>query len=555
MRLSLPKGILVLSLLSQVSLARLTIAIVASALSGVAAMGATICILESFRSGDILWWQFALVAVFSVAIGRYSRLALGRLASQSSARLRRRMIRSVLHARLLDLERIGSTRLFVAFTGDLVSIGTAVRNLATLVANAAFLVMLLGYIGWLSLPRMTATAILSVVCIGGAVILRRLERKHRRATSEAWDKVIHVFGVVVEGVKQLKLDRPLARRALLSFEERQREQQQSARTMARYSDTVEVWIQSMVYVILGVAVFGHFTDDAQLRLGFGLLALLQIRRPLRSLIIDTRAFNEASIGLQRILELGLPLSRDVGQRERPQRLSFSDRAWRSLDLAGVVFKYEENPADNFVLGPVDVSLHPGEIVFVIGENGGGKTTLAKVLTGLYAPTAGVIRFDGNAIDERNISSYGSKFAAVFGDFSLFEGIADLKYGKGDRESEELASWLKLEQWMPTAESEPAGKSTALSTGERRRIALFMALLQDRPIFLFDEWTADQDPRYKNFFYNEVLPRLRDSGKLVIVISHDEEYFHTADRVLTLERGKPPVFVTPASFLRSPEAIP
>ncbi len=546
----LPRGMLLLGVLSQVSVLRLTVAILASFLSGIAAMGATICVLESFRSSEILWWEFAAVAAFSVVIGRYSRVLLGRMASQSTARMRRRLIRSVLHAPLLDLERIGATRLLVAFTNDLVSIGTAVRHLATLVASVGFLLVLLGYIGWLSPARMIVTAILCFICITGGIILRRLERKHRHAASEAWDKVVHVWSMVVDGVKQLKLDRPLARRALLSFQERLGEQQQFAKTVARRSDLIEAWIQSMFYLILGAAVFGPFGDEGQLKLGLGLLALLRIRAPLRSLIVDTRAFNDASIALQRIMELGLTLTRTHLEHDSPQPKPAFPRYWRSLELEGVTFKYEEKPEDNFALGPLEISFHPGEIVFIVGENGSGKTTLAKVLTGLYAPTSGTIRLDGTAVDDRNANWYRSKFAAVFGDFCLFEGVADLNRGELDHEAAELAVWLKLHRWMPTT-PDSSGKSTALSSGERRRIALLMALLQDRPLVVFDEWAADQDPRYKDFFYGEVLSRLRDSGKLVVVISNDEEYFHTADRVLWLEREKPPTWRSPLSFGRSP----
>jgi putative ATP-binding cassette transporter len=543
-----------LGLLAQVSALRLATAILASVLSGVAELGAIVCVLESFRTGAVLWWQFACVALFSVVIGRYSRASVSKLASQSIVRMRRRLVRSVLHVPLLDLERIGLTRLLVAFTGDLVGVASAVRNLASLSTSSAILLACLAYIGWLAPAIMLVTALLCVVCIGGAVVLRRLEREHRHSGREAWDRVVRVYGMVLEGVKQLKLNRPLARLVLLSFEHRMREQQQSGGTRSRYSDLVATWIQAMFYVILGTAVFGPF-GNAQLKVEFGLLALLQIRRPLRSLIADSSAFADASVAFQRISEIGLKLSEDDSVREGARRAPPSSRVWRSLNLKGVQFRYGGGDRkDNFAVGPLEMTLRPGELVFIAGGNGSGKTTLIKVLTGLYPPTSGTIRFDGVAVDERNIHWYRSKFAAVFADFCLFEGVADLPPDALDHQAEQLALRLKISRWMLAA-PESSDKWTALSSGERRRIALLKAVLEDRPILVFDEWATDQDHRYKDFFYEEFLPKMRDSGKLVVAISDDERYFHAADRVLWLERGEAPTWRSPSSFGKAEEVIP
>jgi putative pyoverdin transport system ATP-binding/permease protein len=499
----------------------------------------------------VLWWQFALTASFALAIREYARATLGRLATKAALRLRRRLVRSVLHVPLLDLERIGSARLLVAFTSDLNGVASAVRNLVSLFSSSAFLVAMVAYLAWLTTERAVATTILLVACIVGAVLLRRLETARRHSAREAWDQVVHVYSMLLDGVKQLKINRQLARQVLRSFEERAHDQMQSGARRGRSFDVVGTWVQFMFYVILGVAVFGPFGDTSLLRRGFGygLLALLQIRGPLRSLISDSRAFADASVALKRITELGVTLSEDQ-EHDVARRVPETRGRWRSLDLHGVVFRYQaENSADEFILGPLDMDLRPGEIVCVAGGNGSGKTTFAKILTGLYPPSGGHIVLDGTTIAEETVRWFRSKFSVVFADFCLFEGVADLRPRQVAKEAERLAVRLKLEQWM-LATAESPGTSAQLSSGERRRIALLMALLEDRPILVFDEWAADQDPRYKDLFYKEILPRIRDSGKLVVVISHDERYFHVADRVLWLERGKPPIWRAPASFAES-----
>ena len=159
---------------------------------------------------------------------------------------------------------------------------------------------------------------------------------------------------------------------------------------------------------------------------------------------------------------------------------------------------------------------------------------------------GTIQLDGITVDEHNLHWYRRKFAVVFSDFCLFEGVADLQLDDLGSELNWLTSRLKLTRRILT---EPASQneSTPLTSGERARIALLRAVVEDRPVFVFDEWAIDQDHAYKEFFYQEFLPKLRNARKLVVVISDDERYFHTADRLLWLERGEPPVWRSPSSF--------
>lgn len=547
-----------LILLSEVPKLRLVIAILASVISGISTVAALICILQSLRSTHILWWQFICFAVVAVVSRTYARLIPKSLMATAILRMRRRMIRSVLHMPLEEFERIGAARLLVGFTTDLSSIAAAVRNFVHLFSAAAFLLACLAYLAWLSPDRAAVTAFLLLLTIGVAILLRRLERRHGRTTRSALDRIVHVFRTVLDGVKQMKLNRTLSRQVLRAFEDRMRDMQKSGGQRGWYSEAVAAWIQSMSFVILGIAVFAPFSETSRfLAAGYGVLALLYMRGPLQSLVADSGAFAEASIALQRINELGLTLSKDV---ERPDRaakremrrsmaMSVSSN-WESLRLREVVYRYEGgHPDDDFTLGPADIVLNPREIVFVAGGNGSGKTTLLKVLTGLYAPTSGAIHLDGVAIDATNVGLYRTKFAVVFSDFCLFEQVADLHYDEFSFEAERDAKRLRLKPWM-LAPRDASDGSAKLSAGERRRAALLMALLEDRPILVFDEWAADQDPHYKDMFYREILPSLRSKGKLVIVLSHDERYFHLGDRVLWLERGEPPVWRTPQSF---PEA--
>jgi putative ATP-binding cassette transporter len=539
-----------LSFVAQVSKLWLAAAVFASLLSGLSTMGALICVFVSLRSGEMLWWQFICLGAFSVLCRTFAQFLLGRLTAMSILRLRRRLIRSVLHVPLRDLERIGSERLLAAFTTDLASIGGAVRNVISVFSSSAFLVACMSYLAWFSVPRMAVVASLLVVCIIGAVTLRLYEKSRRRSTREIWDRVVRIFMMMLDGVKQLKISRVLSRKVLNAFETTARAHKNEIGPRSRnYSDAVSTWVQSMFLVILGAAVFIPYGDDIELRSAFGLLAILYLRGPLRSLIQDSAGISDASVALQRITELGLTLDEDR-ERDRGRKLmamfTLPSRTWRSLTFRNVTFNYEGGSAeDDFAFGPLNITLHPAEIVFVAGGNGSGKTTFAKLLSGLYTPTAGSITFDDVVVDENSIRQYRSKFAAVFSDFCLFEGVADIEPQEMGRETERLAARLKLKAWMLAAQAD--GQPAGLSAGERRRVALLMALIEDRPIVLFDEWAADQDPQYKELFYRDILPSLRARGKLTVVLSHDERYFHLGDRVLWLERGQAPVWRSPQSF--------
>jgi len=546
----------------QVSKISLAIAVLTSIVSGLAAVGTLICILQSVRTNHSYWWQFICFAVLAVVSRLYSRLIPTSLTISSILRLRRRMIRSILHMPLEDLERIGAARLLVGFTSDLTNIGAAVRSFVHIFSSAAFLLAGVGYVAWLSPARAVVTAVLVVVTIVIAILLRRSEKAHAQEVRQVWDRVVHMFRIMLDGIKQMKLNRLLSRQVLRSFESRNRNMQNATGQRRWYSEMVPVWIHSMSFVILGVAIFApFFNDDTSLLVGgFGVLALLYIRAPLQSMVLDSGAFAEATVGLERIYELGLTLDNEASEHRtrgdlREESIGARSPNWTSLELRNVVFRYRDShPDDDFALGPVDIVLHPGEIVFVSGGNGSGKTTLLKVLVGLYSPVEGTILYDGKPIGESMLRYYQNKFAVVFSDFCLFEGVADLDFEELSFEAKRIANRFKFKPWM-LAPLENINSSAKLSAGEQRRAALLIALLDDRPILVLDEWAADQDPQYKDIFYLEILPSLRAKNKLVVVLSHDERYFHLGDRVLWLERGRPPIWRTAQSFAAKSDSEP
>jgi putative ATP-binding cassette transporter len=210
--------------------------------------------------------------------------------------------------------------------------------------------------------------------------------------------------------------------------------------------------------------------------------------------------------------------------------------FQRIELASVTHGYRgECAEDQFLLGPLSFVLTPGEIVFVVGGNGSGKTTLAKLLIGLYVPEAGEVRLDGRAVTAADRDAYRQLFAVVFSDFYLFEELLGAARPDLDERVRVRLAELRL---LGKVEVHQGVLSTlALSQGQRKRLALLAAYLEDRSVYVFDEWAADQDPQFKEIFYLEILPELRARGKAVVVISHDDHYYRVADRILRLDYGQ------------------
>jgi putative ATP-binding cassette transporter len=201
----------------------------------------------------------------------------------------------------------------------------------------------------------------------------------------------------------------------------------------------------------------------------------------------------------------------------------------------VIYSYDAPAgARPFVVGPANFSISSGKVVFVVGGNGSGKSTLLNLLTRLYQPKHGVILWDGVPVDQTNTHDYRHLFATIFSDFHLFDRL----YGQPHIDEPAIQSLIQEVEMSDKVRFSDGRFSTLdLSTGQRKRLAMVVARSEARPIMVFDEWAADQDPHFRRFFYDTLIPSLRASGKTVIAVTHDDRFFGAADRVLVMEEGK------------------
>ncbi|SUD48282.1 ABC transporter ATP-binding protein YojI [Nocardia otitidiscaviarum] len=198
----------------------------------------------------------------------------------------------------------------------------------------------------------------------------------------------------------------------------------------------------------------------------------------------------------------------------------------------------------FRLGPIDLTFEPGQITFIVGGNGSGKSTLAKLITGLYVPRSGFVEFDGEQINHENIEWFRQNCSAIFTDFHLFEDYLGFDRPGIDDEVRHYLEELQIAHKVTVRDGRLS--TIDLSQGQRKRLALLTALLEDRAVYLFDEWAADQEPRFRDVFYREILTKLKERGKTVIVITHDDRYFDLADQLVKLDYGRLEDVSTPAA---------
>ncbi len=483
-----------------------------------------------------LLWGFVGLVIISLITTLISQFLLAQLAQDAIYKLRLRISGWILASPLRHLEELGTSRLLATLTEDIQAISSGVFSIPTLCVNAAIVMASLAYLGWLSIGVLLGTLVFMALSISLVQLLINRAVRSFTAAREENDALMTHFQAITNGIKELKLHSQRREDFL------QEDLQTTAATLRSHRIGSQRAIalsggigELSFFVLLGLLVYGLpqiQTVSAELLSGY-VLTISYLMRPIGNTLAILPNLGLAGVALRKIDTLGLSLA---SRAETLAHMTLSPHEFKQIDLQQATHSYQLAGEENtFTLGPIDLSLHPGELVFIVGGNGSGKSTLAKLITGLYVPDSGEIWLDGKIVDDRNREQYRQLFSTVFADFYLFDRFVGLRLADGDAQADMYLEKLQLTHKVAISEGKLS--TTALSQGQRKRLALLTAYLEDRPIYLFDEWAADQDPFFREIFYQQLLPELKQRGKAVLVISHDDRYFHLADRVLKLDYGK------------------
>ncbi|RKG52244.1 cyclic peptide export ABC transporter [Corallococcus sp. AB011P] len=529
-----------LSLLFQASKGRFLASVLAGLVSGACGAGLIAMINRALAGTQAHGAVEVSLFVGLVVVALVSRIAAQVLISQinqdSLFDLRLKMSAQIARAPLRQLEEQGSHRLLSALTEDLFHLTNAMAMLPRLVINASTVFGCLVYMVMLSRTLLLALVICLVLGIATYRLSTARAVRDMRRAREVQDELMLHFRGLTDGIKEIKLHArrrdDFLSRVIADAAGRVKDLQRRAATAFAVGSS---WGMFLFFVVIGVLLFllPHLTQVNTTALVGYTLAVLYLQTPLMSLMEGMPLISRGQVSHTKLEALGLSLAASTEEAREPAALD-ARPSFQKLELRGATHRYQrEHDDQTFTLGPIDLELRPGELLFIVGGNGSGKTTLAKLITGLYSPQEGQILLDGQPVTAGTLEHYRQHFSAVFSDFHLFDRLmgleGELSQVQGFLERLKLEHKVRLDG--------KAFSTTALSQGQRKRLALVTTLLEDRAIYLFDEWAADQDPAFKAVFYRELLPELKRRGKAVVVISHDDRYFDAADRLLRVESGQ------------------
>jgi putative ATP-binding cassette transporter len=518
----------------------LVMAIIAGLAGGAASTAVLVAInagLErsSSQSAD-LFLVFLGLAALAMVTRAGSALLLVSIGASAMLQLRLQLSRQILDVPLKRLEDTGIPRLLAILTDDTLNILNAISNLPVVCINVAAVVTCLLFMAWQSLSLFLIVIVLIVLLLFTAQVPFMIAAGHFTRARKEHNTVMSHLRALISGIKELKVNRFRRREFVSELEESANRYRVHNIKAMRIAVLGATWAEMLTFLTIGLLVFviPRFMAVPNSTLMNFVLIMLYLMEPIEFIQHQAPQFAKGSVALKSIEEVGLTLAK-MEAEQNIERLVPPKSAWERLELDELVFSYNvEDENRRFILGPISFAVTPGELIFITGGNGSGKTTLAKLLAGLYSPESGQIRLDGKAVSDADREDYSQLFSAVFADFFVFEKLLGAEKTGLDEKAETYLRRLQLDHKVQVKEG--LFSTTDLSQGQRRRLALLAAYLEDRPIFLFDEWAADQDPNFKSLFYQEILPELRARGKTVFVISHDQRYYDTADRVIKLEDG-------------------
>lgn len=452
---------------------------------------------------------------------------------------RREMIRKLAACELLGVEKIGHGVIFTAINSDAQTISQTAGSLMLGVQALILMFWTAIYLATLSLP--TLALVVVVLLIASRIYNRKiaLARVELRRANDQVTALHEVVEGLLGGFKEVKLS---SRRAAELLDDAMQVSARTAhfRSLAQRALAANfIFSQVAIFVLLGTLVFilpvlsSTFAETTVK----SLTAVLFLVGPISGIISSVPQITVANAAAENLLRLEQLLDQHVeaGSGEAAQGIEpLAHRTgFRNIELRRLHFSRGQG-SENFTVGPIDLTIRAGETIFLTGGNGSGKTTFIKMLTGLYPADSGDILVDNRLVTKYEMQGYRDMFCAVFSDFYLFSKL----YGVDEIDPERSAAMIDQMEIEDKVSLNGRSFSTVdLSTGQRKRLALVAAQLEDKPIIILDEWAADQDPHFRAKFYETLLPRLKADGVTVIAITHDDKYFHHADRRLQMADGR------------------
>jgi len=481
----------------------------------------------------VLIASFILVLAMTVLSQKFVWRVTAQTAEDIVHGVRSRILRKVAGCGVENLEKINRAEIVSTLGQHTFGISISAPPIIVAVQSMTMLAFSIAYLAFLSTLAFLVASGAVMLLILYALARSRTTNRYIDASIISEQKAYTALTELIDGFQEAKLNQRREAGLVAAGERLSAEARANRIATNLVVAGGVIGTQIALYFLLAALVFVmplfSLKEDPETVIKLVTVGLF-IFGPTMSLVSTIPMFThaEASLGAIRRTEALL-------DRNQESILPAQEPApFKTLAFKEVTYEYADPTGHGFDIGPLSFSVNANEVIFVTGGNGSGKTTMLRILLGLYTQKSGTVSVNGIPVTKDNVATHRALFATVLSDYHLFTR----NYGLPPVDPERAQSLLqRMDLTSKTSFTDGQFDTLDLSTGQRKRLALIIAILEDRPILVFDEWAADQDPGFRRIFYTEIIPELRAAGKTVIAVTHDEKYFDCCDRHLHMIEGR------------------
>lgn len=485
--------------------------------------------------GDLSYtvYYFVLALIIYISGRRTLEIKLVDVAQTIIESIRKKIFDRLFQISYEKFEKMESGRIIATITDDINRIGNLAGLAVVITTSFITIISAFIYLGTVSGLGTIISLLIIVMMAGIYAYFDSKAGKHLNVARETQNKFLSKVEGLIYGFKDISLHR--TKKSEYWEEVREINAEYKSNNVYAFKMFVNAFMlgESLFIIVMGFIVFGfsfvfHLIDEHELTTF--IMILLYLLGPINGILNAIPQLAQIRVAIDRVKSL-LGQFPDMEHKDKPVILDYYEEI-DSLSSSQLTFTYGNEETDGFTVGPIDFAINKGEILFIIGGNGSGKSTLIKLITGLYKPLTGSIRINNKEINQGIIGEY---ISSVFSDSHLFERFYNTDLSEKKEIIDDYLQLLELDKKVDVHHDTLS--TVSLSTGQKKRLHLLRCYLEDKPIYIFDELAADQDPHFRKIFYRELLPQMKAEGKIVIAVTHDDHYFDVADKIFKLDMGR------------------
>ncbi|MBB5620268.1 putative ATP-binding cassette transporter [Pedobacter cryoconitis] len=496
-------------------------------------------VISLIISGGFTRISMEYVIIFSTLIllfiwtRRTLSLAIINLSQMMTWTLRKQLLSLSLRANYQELIS-RKTRIRSAILNDISVLTQAAMNIIQFFSALILTIACLGYLASISVVLFLITIGIALIGVTVYFIGAKTNARDLEKARDFENNFLENFNAILDGFKEIYMEPKKGKEIYDKKIDEVANDAYKTNTAAFTSFLNNQITGQILFYILISSILLFFSIILKIKIGDTvsfIFTLLYLLSSIETVMVLIPGLLRAKVSSDHLIELINEL--DSANTDAPASEKYNFKLeFNNISVKGLEFNYGEGEK-SFGIGPIDFEVGKGEVIFVYGGNGSGKTTFIHSVLGLNIPSRGEIKLNDTIINKETYTNYRAIFSVVFSDFYLFNEILAVDHV----DIEKWNYYLELFELGKKVELKDNGFSTTdLSTGQRKRLALIATLLEEKPVLVIDEWAADQDPYFRKKFYTEIIPLLKAKGLTIIAITHDDRYYHCADKLYKMDDG-------------------